>query len=166
MKKTKIIIAVTTLGLVGAQLVGAQSINYVSSSTPSSFTQQIIQHLTDSQKSVLEQARNLFNQGKKDEAKTLLEQNGFTPKKIVHGTMKKGPHKIELENAIINSNYSTFQTLASTSPLKSINESTFNQLKTQFTARKNAQDNIKTILQAAGVEVQDKRPGKKQANST
>jgi uncharacterized protein (DUF305 family) len=116
-------------------------------------------NLTDSQKQVLEQAKTLREQGKFEEAKKLIENAGIkmperAGKGMGHGKEGMGPHgdKKQIEEAIISGNFSTFQNLASTSPLKSITLETFNQLTPHFQAKKAAQDKIREILKTAGVE--------------
>ncbi len=75
--------------------------------------------------------------------------------KMGHGKMHDGKDKHgdrkAIEDAIVAGDFTLFQSLASTSPLKAINQTVFNSLTTQFVAKRAAEDNIKTILKAAGI---------------
>lgn len=161
------IMAVTTLGVVGASLASAQTAT-VSNTGTTNTKIGFMQTLTDAQKTILEQARTLMKAGKKDEAKTLLSANGITsPQGRGHGGLGKGMGKGNgdrkaIEDAIIAGNYTTFQTVASTSPLKSISLATFNLLTPQFVAKKNAEAQIKSILTSAGITVPE--PGSAKAS--
>ena len=153
MKTTKVIIAISSVGLIGAQLANAQTPDL--STTQNGIGQKIIQSLTDAQKTALEKARELFKSGKADEAKTLLSQNNIKFGIGMHGKGKFGKNGMgdrkAIEDAIIAGNFVNFQTLASSSPLKSIDQATFNLLTPQFKAKKAAEDQIRNILKSAGV---------------
>jgi hypothetical protein len=56
-----------------------------------------------------------------------------------------------INDAILAGNFTLFQQVASTSPLAKIDQTTFNLLTPQFVARKNAEEQIKTILKNAGI---------------
>ncbi len=126
--KTKKIIAITTITTVAATgLASAQ----VASSTQENHT-------------------NFLGQ-----VKTLLQQNGlkvFGSHGKRHGKMHNLSDNKRIEDAILSGDFATFQTVASSSPLKNISQETFNLLTPQFQARKNASDSIRNILSAAGVK--------------
>ena len=135
---TKKIIAITTISTIAAAgLANAQTPN-----------------LTDTQKSIFEQAMSLFKSGKSDEAKTLLDQNNLKPGFGKMMRDKKGKHENReaMHNAISSGNYTEFQKLASTAPMAKIDQNTFNSLTPHFQVLKNAKTNIENILKAAGVE--------------
>ena len=50
--------------------------------------------------------------------------------------------------------------MASTSPLKTIDQNTFNLLVPQYSALKNARESIKTILKTAGIQTPEEREGR------
>ncbi len=153
MKSTKVIVAITTFGIVAVSLANAQN------ATSSLRGHNIMHTLSDSQKIILQQAKTLFDAGKKTEGKAFLEQNGFKPMQIAKGGDRKA-----IEAAIIAGDFTAFQTIASKSPLKNINQETFNALKEQFTVRKNAEDKIRSILTQAGIPTPE--PGKKTGPNT
>jgi hypothetical protein len=159
-KTNKIIMSVTSVALLGAGLVNAQAPN--TSNSQNSFGQKMMQSLTDAQKKALEQAKSLFESGKQNEAKALLNANGIKPPFGGHGH-GKGPggmgDRKAIEDAIIAGNFANFQAVASTSPLKGLTVETFNKLTPQFQAKKNAEEQIRSILKAAGV-AEPTRPGK------
>ena len=82
------------------------------------------------------------HRGLLDRAKTVLMQ------KHKHNVKRKA-----IEDAILAGNFTLFQQLASTTPLKVINQNTFNLLVPQYQAKKNAEDQIKNILTSAGIKV-------------
>ena len=160
--------SVTAVALLGAGIVGAQSIsgNVNTSSAGTNNRPGFAQNLTDSQKTALDQARALFQAGNKAEAEALLAANGI--QKPMGGRGHGGEHGKNMqaiEAAIIAGDYATFQTIASTSPLKSISQDTFNQLTPQFVAKRNAEEKIRSILSSAGITMPDKGMGR-QATTT
>ena len=138
--KTKKIIAITTISTIAtAGLANAQ-----------------VPTLTDTQKSIFEQAMSLFRSGKTTEAKTLLDQQGIKPAfGKMHGKHGKGHmkqnHK-EIHEAIASGDYAKFVKVASSSPMAKIDQNTFNSLTPHFAALKNARTNIESILKSAGIE--------------
>lgn len=62
------------------------------------------------------------------------------------GMTNKMDNRKAIEDAILTGNFTLFQQLASTTPLKVINQNTFNLLVPQYQAKKNAEDQIKNIL--------------------
>ena len=147
--------SITTLGLMGASLANAQDVS-PTTNTQAGAGMKMMQNLTDAQKAVMEKAKALFEAGKKDEAKTLLETNGIKmPQGHGRGMGKgmRGDHgnRKAIEEAITAGDFTAFQTVASSSPLKGLNQATFNLLTPQFTAKKNAEDQIRAILKAAGI---------------
>jgi hypothetical protein len=160
MKKTKILIAISTLGLAGLNLANAQDLASTSTQ-PQGFGARMMQNLTDAQKTVLDQAKKLFEAGKKDEAKTLLEQNGIRgPAGRGQGMKGKMMNRKAMEDAIIAGNFQAFQSVASTSPLAKIDQTTFNLLVPQFQAKKSAETQIQAILKNAGITPpQGRTPG-------
>jgi hypothetical protein len=100
------------------------------------------------------------------QVKSLLQQNGLKSfgSREMHGNkldnhtkmmMKfgnKNNDRKAIEAAIIAGDWATFQTVASSSPLKNLSQETFNLLTPQFQAKKNAEDNIRNILSQAGVK--------------
>ncbi len=117
------------------------------------------QELTDAQKTILDQAKVLFDAGKQDEAKALLTASGinFPPGGKAHGRGEKKGNMREIDAAIASGNFATFQTLASTSPLASITQATFNLLTPEFLAKQNAEKNIQTILTNSGIQMPQHR---------
>lgn len=162
MKRTKVLIAITTLGMAGASLANAQTVTANTQNTGTGIGQRMMQNLTDTQKVVLDKARTLFQSGKQTEADALLAANGIQiPKKGMggmHGGKGMGDRKA-IEDAIIAGNFATFQTVASTSPLAKIDQATFNLLTPQFQARKAANDQITTILKNVGITAPGHGPG-------
>lgn len=151
----KIILAVTTLGLVGGSLASAQSAPTTQTTTNTGT--RMMQNLTDAQKAVLEKAKALFEAGKKDEAKALLDQNGLKgPRGHGKGPGKDGGNRKAIEEAIVAGNFATFQSVASSSPLAKIDLATFKLLTPQFVAKKNAEDQIRSILKTAGIEAPER----------
>lgn len=138
----KRIIAITTITTLGA--AGLANAQIPTSSTSSS---------------VMQQAMSLFKSGKTEEAKKLLKE--VHPNKKMHEKMHakmqhKSGNRKAIEEAILAGDFAKFQTVASTSPLKNISESTFKQLTPQFQAKKNAENQIKSILAANGITVPNK----------
>jgi hypothetical protein len=150
----KILLAVTTFGIVGGSLASAQTPQTTQTNTSSRTG--MMQNLTDAQKAVMEKAKALFEAGKKDEAKTLLDQNGLKGPGghgMGKGHGKGGQNRKAIEDAIVSGNFATFQSVASSSPLAKIDQATFNLLTPQFVAKKNAEDQIRSILKASGIAV-------------
>lgn len=131
--------------------------------------------ITEAQKSVFQQAMSLFHSGKSEDAKKLLTENGLKTFEAqgktringrgmmenMHDGMKNGMHmkgdRKAIEAAIIAGNFTNFQAIASSSPLKNITESTFNLLVPQFQARKNAHDQIRNVLTSAGIQAPENK---------
>lgn len=134
----KRILAITTITTMGAAGLANAQIPTISTSS-----------------SIMQQAMSLFKSGKTDEAKKLLKEG--TQNKKMHNKMqhKFGDRKA-IEEAILAGDFAKFQTVASTSPLKNISETAFKQLTPQFQAKKNAEDQIKSILSANGVATPNK----------
>lgn len=132
--KVNKIIAITTISTIAAAgLANAQTIT-----------------ATDSQKGILQQAMSLFKTGKTDEAKQLLRKHDFRGRS--KGMGNRNNDRKAIEDAIISGNFSLFQQVASTSPLKGLTQDTFNKLTPQFQAKKNAEDQIRSILSSAGIQ--------------
>jgi hypothetical protein len=156
----KKIIALTTLSLTALASANAQTDTIQNTNLNTNFGERILQHLTGAQKSALEQARKLFDAGKKEEARALLDQNKIVGpyhkggKFTQHSRVKD--NKKEIAEAVIKGSFADFQKVASATPLRGINQATFNSLIPHFTAKKNAEDQIHSILKNAGVELPQK----------
>jgi hypothetical protein len=152
----KTILALSTIGLVGAgSLAFAQTAPTTTTSATDVATTQArptppeFANLTTEQKAVMEQARTLFESGKRDEAKTLLDNAGIKmPErggKGMHGNMQA------VDDAIVAGDYTAFKTAATNGPLANIDQATFNSLKSPVEAKRAAETQIQTILKNAGV---------------
>lgn len=111
-----------------------------------------MQNLTDAQKAAMQQAKTLFDAGKKDEAKALLQQNGITIPEGGHSRGRMHMDMRKVDEAIANGDFATFQNLASTTPLGKVDQATFNLLTPEFKAKMQTETNIQSILKNAGIE--------------
>ncbi len=131
---TKKIIAITTVatfamsGLAGAQASSTQAQNDLG------FRQKIM---------------NTFNKFTK--GKDAKENKDRKDNKGMGMGMKVSFDRKAIDAAIVAGNFSLFQQLASTSPLKAFSQANFNLLTPQFNAKINAETQIKNILTAAGI---------------
>jgi hypothetical protein len=110
------------------------------------------QVLTDAQKTAMEKARSLFQAGKANEAKSVLDQAGI---KHMGKVMKvKGPqHRADrklVRDAIIAGDYNAFKLAASSTPLANISQDVFNQLRAPMQTEKAAREQVQSILKNAG----------------
>lgn len=112
------------------------------------------QVLSDTQKTAMEKARSLFQSGKADEAKTILDQAGIRHMgKKVKG---KGPNHVDRKvarDAIIAGDYNAFKLAASSTPLANISQDVFNQLRSPIQAERTAREQVQTILKNAGIQL-------------
>lgn len=157
---SKKLIAITTITISATAFANAQSVDQ-NQNTQDGMGQRMMQALTDAQKKILDQAKTLFESGKKDEAKKLLDSNNLRPPHE-RGGGRFGEDRKKIEEAIIAGNFTNFQTLASTSPLSKIDETTFNKLTPLFLAKKNAEDGIREVLKNAGIQAPNENQGNKQ----
>lgn len=134
-------------------------------------------NLTNTQKATLAQAHTLMQAGKKDEAKTLLNNAGIKMPERKEGKGNKGmdmhSDMKKLNDLIVAGNYSAFKTAAVNSPLANIDEATFNSLLAPAQTIKNAQvqeqtarTQMQTILKNAGVQMPQKNNFKTFINTT
>ena len=138
--RTQRIIAITTI-----TTMAAAGMSYAQTAT-----------VTEVNKGLFEQAMSLFRSGKTTDAKQLLAQNGLKPIENEKRNMRGKGHGMhqnrkEIEDAIMAGDFAKFQLVSSDSPLKNITQETFNLLTPQFIAKKNAGEQIRNILTAAGV---------------
>jgi hypothetical protein len=155
-RSVKTLLALSTIGLVGAGTYAfAQTAPTTTTSTATNSTQTRptppeFANLTDTQKTVMEQARTLFESGKQTEAKALLDNAGIKmPERGGrggnHGNMKA------VDDAIVAGDYTAFKTAAANGPLANIDQASFNSLKAPVEAKRAAETQIQTILKNAGV---------------
>lgn len=110
--------------------------------------------LTDAQKTAMEKARSLFQSGKADEAKTVLDQAGIKHMdKKVKGKGPKHADRTVTRDAIIAGDYNAFKLAASSTPLANISQDVFNQLRAPMQAEKTAREQVETILKNAGIQL-------------
>lgn len=157
-RSVKTLLALSTIGLVGAGTYAfAQTAPTTTTSTATNSTQTRpvppeFANLTDAQKTVMEQARTLFESGKQTEAKSLLDSAGIKmPERGGrgghHGNMKA------VDDAIVTGDYTAFKTAAANGPLANIDQATFNSLKAPVEAKRAAESQIQIILKNAGVTI-------------
>jgi hypothetical protein len=152
---TKALVTLITVGTLSSGVAFAQtSTTSVNLTSNPEVRRSFGQVLTDAQKTAMEKARTLFQAGKAGEAKTVLDQAGIKQMKgKVKGKAHDQANRQAIQNAIIAGDYNTFKTVASTSPLASISQDVFNQLRTPMQTEKTAREQIKTILTNAGIQV-------------
>lgn len=159
----KIIKTLTTLGVVGilgATLASAQvspidNTNLIIK-TGTKHSYAAMQNLTDAQKAIMVQVKDLYKAGKIAEAKALLTQNGINMPIGMHKGAKdwkddkgnKQNHQ-KMEDAIIAGDFVTFQSVATNTKFAKIDQVTFNLLSPQYIAEKNAETQIQSILKNA-----------------
>lgn len=169
----KTLLALSTIGLVGAgsyafaQTAPTTTVNTTSTNSTSETrpTPPEFANLTDAQKSVLIQAKTLFDSGKRDEAKTLLDNAGIKmPARGEHGGRGDHGNMKAVDDAIVAGDYTAFKTAAANGPLANISQDVFNQLKAPVVAKQSAETQIQTILKNAGVEM--KAPGHVQTTTS
>lgn len=169
----KILLALSTLGVIGAgslafaQTADTTSVNTTSinSNSQSHPTPTEFANLTDAQKSVLQQAKTLFDAGKGSEAKTLLDNAGIKmPPRGDHGGRGDHGNMKAVDDAIIAGDYTAFKAAAANGPLANISQDVFNSLKAPVAVKQSAETQIQTILKNAGVEMPTR--GQAPANST
>ena len=159
MLKNKIGAAIMSMGVISGGVFATMAAGDTST-TANNFSNKsarVMQNLTDAQKSIMTQAKALFDQGKKTEAEKLLADNGITiPKRGENG--KGGMHedRSKMDAAIVSGDYQAFKLLAVNSPLANISESVFKSLQAPTLAQKQARESIDSILTAAGVTRQVK----------
>lgn len=107
-------------------------------------------NLTDAQKAVMEQAKTLFDAGKSDEAKTLLTNAGI---QMPQGHRGMGADMKKVHEAIATGDYATFKTIAASTPLANLSETTFNSLVSPMKAKIDAEKQIDSILSSAGISL-------------
>jgi hypothetical protein len=160
-RSVKTLLALSTIGLVGAGTYAfAQTAPTTTTSTATNSAQTRptppeFANLTDAQKTVMEQARTLFESGKQTEAKALLDNAGI---KMPARGERRGPGGMHgnmkaTDDAIVAGDYTTFKTAAANGPLANIDQATFNSLKAPVEAKRAAETQIQTILKNAGVSM-------------
>jgi hypothetical protein len=158
---TKALITLVTVGTLSSGIAFAQtsttSVN-LQGSQASEVRKSFMQTLTDAQKTAMEKAKSLFAAGKPGEAKTVLDQAGVKQLAKAKGKMKGhgkngGANREAVNTAIIAGDYTAFKTAASSTPMANISQDVFNSLRAPMQARKEADEQVRTILTNAGIQL-------------
>lgn len=156
-RSVKTLLALSTIGLVGAGTYAfAQTAPTTTTSTATNSTQTRpvppeFANLTDAQKTVMEQARTLFESGKQTEAKSLLDSAGIKmPERGDRGGHGDHGNMKATDDTIVAGDYTAFKTAAANGPLANIDQATFNSLKAPVEAKRAAESQIQIILKNAG----------------
>lgn len=166
---TKALITLVTVGTLSSGVTFAQtsttSVN-LQGSQAAEVRKSFMQTLTDAQKTAMEKAKSLFAAGKADEAKTVLDQAGVKQLAKAKGKMKVhgkdgGVNREAVNAAIMAGDYTAFKIAASSTPMAKISEDVFNSLRAPMQARKAADEQVRTILTNAGIQL----PAKGQAQN-
>ncbi len=111
-----------------------------------------IQNLTDAQKAIMQQAKDLSKQGKNIEAKKLLSDNNIKrPMSGKHKSKNGYENRPKIEASIVAGDYTAFKLVAVNSPLANLSQDAFKSLQAPTVAKKQAEDSISAILKSAGV---------------
>lgn len=155
--QTKALVTLITVGTLSSGVAFAQTATTqvnLPTQKAEEMRRSLGQVLTDAQKTAMEKARSLFQAGKANEAKSVLDQAGI--KHLGKNLKGKGPNHADRKvarDAIIAGDYNAFKLAASSTPLANISQDVFNQLRAPMQTEKAAREQVQSILKNAGIQL-------------